>query len=354
MERFRRRNEDIRRLADHPGPFLARRVAAADGDTQRRQRNPHRPRPGQDPFERELEIAPDVLIERLERRHVEDPDALLFPRGLPEVVECRQEGRKRLARAGRCHDQSILPRGDQRPAQTLRRRGLAELLAKPRRHRLMERSQHVRFVSDGWLHVCKALSRSAIRVGHSSNSILPQGGPARKSFLYRSLPGGKMRSSREKPCWRSPGRSLIGNMKGPIPEDGSWPAISSAPRCDRFRGFSTSGRSRAYPTISSSRGSSRIGMTPHSRCWSSGMGRWSWRCAAGCSRTPTTRRMPSRRSSWSWCGRRGRSAPGCHWGAGSTGSPSTWRSRSIPRRYGAIASRSGRVRWRIRSRGTQP
>ncbi len=191
VERLRRRDEDIRRLADHPGPLLARRVATADGDAQRGQGRPHLLRPGQDSFERELEVAPDVLIQGLERRNVEDPDPLLFPRGPPEVVECRQEGRERLARSGRRDDQGILPGSDHRPAEPLGRRGLAELLPKPRRHRRMELVEGILFVFDSSLHGCRDSSQHLIRVVHDSHRFSPRDGSLASLFLYRSLLGRK-------------------------------------------------------------------------------------------------------------------------------------------------------------------
>jgi hypothetical protein len=60
------------------------------------------------------------------------------------MVERRQERREGLTRAGWRHDERILTRGDGRPAQSLRWRRLAKLLAKPGRDRRVKSVQNVR------------------------------------------------------------------------------------------------------------------------------------------------------------------------------------------------------------------
>ena len=83
------------------------------------------------------------------------------------------------------------------------------------------------------------------------------------------------------------------------------------------------GRARSA-TSSCSTDSSRVGTRrPRRRSpsWCSGTGRWSWASAAASWAMRTRRRMPSRRPSWSWRGRRLRSCGARRSRAGSTASP---------------------------------
>ena len=99
--------------------------------------------PLEDARERQLEVALDVVRERLERRDVDHlrafgklaagGDALAH-----QVVDHRQERGQRLAGAGRGRDQRGTPLLDRGPGLELRRRGLAESLLEPRRYRGVE------------------------------------------------------------------------------------------------------------------------------------------------------------------------------------------------------------------------
>ncbi len=75
MQRFRSGNEDVRRSADQSLPFGLRRVAGADGGLQCGQIKAHAAGRLGDAFERLLQVAGDVVVERLERRNVEDAHA---------------------------------------------------------------------------------------------------------------------------------------------------------------------------------------------------------------------------------------------------------------------------------------
>ena len=94
-ERLRGRDQDVGRVAHHRGALLLRRVAGADADAQLRAQAGQRP----------AQVALDVVVERLKRRDVEQPQALTW-RGR-EPVDPVQERRQRLARAGRCLDQRV-------------------------------------------------------------------------------------------------------------------------------------------------------------------------------------------------------------------------------------------------------
>ena len=118
-ERLRRRDQDVRRLAEHRRALLLRRVAGADGDAELR------PEPG----ERPAEVPLDVVVERLERRDVEhaQPDV----RRSREPVDRRQERRERLPRAGRRLDEDVSAARDRRPALLLRGRRRGEVPLEP-------------------------------------------------------------------------------------------------------------------------------------------------------------------------------------------------------------------------------
>ena len=102
-ERLRGRDQDVRRLAQHRGALLLRRVAGADADAQLRAQA----------GERAAQVALDVVVERLQRRDVEQAQALARPR--VEPVDPVEEGGERLARAGRRLDQRV-PAASRSPA----------------------------------------------------------------------------------------------------------------------------------------------------------------------------------------------------------------------------------------------
>ena len=84
----------------------------------------------------------DVVVERLERRYVEDVDRILersFPAAPEQVVDAPEEGSERLARAGGREDEGVLAVGDPGPRHSLRGRGLAKLGGEPLPHARLER-----------------------------------------------------------------------------------------------------------------------------------------------------------------------------------------------------------------------
>ena len=118
-ERLGGRDEDVRRLARHLLALLLRRVARAHGHAQLRAQ------PGQ----RAAEVALDVVVQRLERRHVEQAQALARARVQP--VDAVEERRERLPRAGRRLDEDVPALRDRRPAERLGRRRLGERTLEP-------------------------------------------------------------------------------------------------------------------------------------------------------------------------------------------------------------------------------
>src|SRR5581483_961136 len=82
-----------------------------------------------EPGQRPAEVALDVVIERLQRRHVEDAQPLARRSGEP--VERIQEGGERLSGAGRRLDQHVSAGRDRGPAELLRGRRRRERALEP-------------------------------------------------------------------------------------------------------------------------------------------------------------------------------------------------------------------------------
>ena len=118
-ERLGRRDQDVRRLLDELAALLRRRVAGANSDAEARL----------EPGERPAQVPLDVVVERLERRDVQDAQALARARVQP--VDRVEERGERLARAGRRLDQDVAAGRDRRPAEPLRRRRLGERALEP-------------------------------------------------------------------------------------------------------------------------------------------------------------------------------------------------------------------------------
>ena len=109
-QRLGRGDQDVGRLAQHRGPLLLGRVAGANGDGQRRL----------EAGQRAAQVPLDVVVQRLQRRDVEQPQPLA--RRLVQPVDAVEERGERLPGAGRRLDQRVLARGDRRPARLLCRR----------------------------------------------------------------------------------------------------------------------------------------------------------------------------------------------------------------------------------------
>ena len=126
VERLRRRDQDVRRLAQHRLALPRGRVAGADADAELRAQ----------PCERPAQVALDVVVERLERRDVQEAQALARRRRQP--VDAVEERRQRLPRARRRLDQHVPALGDRRPAERLCGRRRLEGALEPGTRRLAE------------------------------------------------------------------------------------------------------------------------------------------------------------------------------------------------------------------------
>jgi hypothetical protein len=114
-----------------------------------------------------LEVPLDVVVQRLERRDVEELNRVR--QGLAQTVrdqrvELPQECRERLAGAGRREDKRVRPAGDRRPPESLWIARDAEGLGEPPAHLGMERAQYRVGPRGG-------LPRSAFR-GHAGRAAL--------------------------------------------------------------------------------------------------------------------------------------------------------------------------------------
>src|SRR5688500_17312664 len=107
MQRLRCRDEDMRRPSRLALAFVCRRVPGADGRLDGRQRVIHRLCRAQDAFEWLLQVAMNVVVERLEGGDVEDADAAPEVGLSPQVIETGQECREGLAGSGRGEDQCV-------------------------------------------------------------------------------------------------------------------------------------------------------------------------------------------------------------------------------------------------------
>ncbi len=119
IERLGRRDQQVGRMPEHRRALLLGRVAG-----------PHRDLDvGLEAGERPAQVALDVVVQRLERRDVDEPRSFTWLRDQP--VEAEEEGGEGLTRAGRRLDQRVRAGGDLRPAELLRRRRPVEGLLEP-------------------------------------------------------------------------------------------------------------------------------------------------------------------------------------------------------------------------------
>ena len=147
VQRFGRRDEEVGRFSEQPLTFLSGGVAGADGDREGTERLSLGFSRRKDSGKRLLQISKDVLVERFERRDVENANPSIGSRDPPEMVETSQKGRKSLTRAGRGEDQRVFAPSHRRPTQPLRRRRNPDRRSKPRRNLRKQDVETVGFVA---------------------------------------------------------------------------------------------------------------------------------------------------------------------------------------------------------------
>ena len=133
-ERFRSRDEDVRRLTQHLLALMHRGVACTDGGADRSEMYALRFGERSDFREWGLEVALDVVRKGLERRNVDDGGFVgQGPRaGLAnELIDADQESGEGFAGSGGSGDENIAAGGDVGPALELGFRGMAETRGEP-------------------------------------------------------------------------------------------------------------------------------------------------------------------------------------------------------------------------------
>ena len=141
VERLRRGDDDVRRPAVHALALARRGIAGAHPGPDLDVRQPLRAQGLADAGERCLQVALDVVRQRLQRRDIDDLRLVSEPPLQPlsnQVVDRRQKGGKCLAGSRGRSDQRMPPRLDGRPRLRLGRRGRSEAAIEPGGDRRLE------------------------------------------------------------------------------------------------------------------------------------------------------------------------------------------------------------------------
>jgi len=136
----------MRRLAQHRAAFFDAGVAVAERRANLGQLEAAFGGDAAHAVERLVEVEPDIVGQRLERRDVEDRDFVAQGVGFgfgDQAVDRPHEGGQRLAAAGRRAKQDIVPgrtlrRADHGPSELLHVRGRAEAPLEPEADRGMK------------------------------------------------------------------------------------------------------------------------------------------------------------------------------------------------------------------------
>ena len=160
-ERLGRGDEDVGRRPQHPAALLGRRVARAHRDRELRV----------EPGERASQVPLDVVVQRLERRDVEQAQPLAGR--LVEAVDADQERSERLPRPRRRLDEDVTAARDRRPAEQLCRRRLGERALEPGprpRREDVERVTRPRVPPSPILGPCASTSSSSVAAQPDASS----------------------------------------------------------------------------------------------------------------------------------------------------------------------------------------
>ena len=141
VERLRCGDDNVRRLAVHALALARRRIAGAHPGPNLDVRPPLLTQGLTDAGERCLQVALDVVGQRLQRRDIDDLRLVSEPPLQPlsnQVVDRRQKGGKCLARSRGRSDQRMSPRLNGRPRLRLSRRGRSKTPLEPGSDRRLE------------------------------------------------------------------------------------------------------------------------------------------------------------------------------------------------------------------------
>ena len=146
VQRLRGGDDDVRRLAAHARALVLRGVAGAHEGADLDLRQAQGGELLADAGERGLEVAVDVVGERLQRGDVDHAGLIGQAVGgkpaLDQRIDHGEEGGERLARTGRGGDEHVALRGDRRPRRRLRGRRGREGAAEPVLDRRMKVTGH--------------------------------------------------------------------------------------------------------------------------------------------------------------------------------------------------------------------
>ena len=134
VERFRRGDDDVRRAPAHAVALGCRRVAGAHQGADLDLGQALRAQRVGDAGQRRLEVALDVVRQRLERRDIDDVGLVLQSVGQAlahQGVDRREKRGQGLARAGRRGQQHMTLRLDRRPRLRLRGSGAGKAAREP-------------------------------------------------------------------------------------------------------------------------------------------------------------------------------------------------------------------------------
>ena len=126
QQAFRGGDENVRRLPQHPLALALRRVAGAGLHSQAG-KSAAFPQFAQG----RQKIALNIVVQRLEGRHIQHPRATGAPNAGRKLVQRPEKRRQRLAAAGRRRGQHMRPGGDARPSLGLNFRGRGKAAGKP-------------------------------------------------------------------------------------------------------------------------------------------------------------------------------------------------------------------------------
>ena len=145
VQRFRRRDDDVRRGAAHALALARRGIPGSNPGSDIHIGQALLPQRCANAGERSFQVALNVVGQGLERGDVDDLGLVgeTSVQSLPyQGIDRREKGGQRLARAGRRGDQRVTPRLDGRPGMRLRRSGRGEAVVEPRRDRGMKQGRN--------------------------------------------------------------------------------------------------------------------------------------------------------------------------------------------------------------------